>query len=246
MNTEIEKIRVIKYIRVSTQEQGISNLGLKAQNRDIDIKINQLKREFEITNLNNITIYKDIASGKDIKNRPELQKALIEIEKKNTYLIVQKIDRLTRNLKQGINIYMENKGKIFFSNLNTNDYMIIAIFLAQAQKEREQISLRTKKALQELKLSGVKLGRNYKKDSKGKNLKGQNEKAISIMNRNRTEKAREYVKNIYNVFYHLIGNLTYGEIAKWLNVHTKYKTYTNKKFHSYNIYNIVKKYKELI
>ena len=68
--------RYVTYIRVSTKEQGKSGLGLEAQQRDIDLFLqNYSDVPWEI-----IGAFQDVGSGAD-NGRPELQKALALVRK---------------------------------------------------------------------------------------------------------------------------------------------------------------------
>ena len=210
-------MNLVIYLRVSTQEQNHSYLGISAQEKDINNKILQLKKQND--NVKVINKFIEIASGKDLINRPKLQQAIKLCKDKNTYLIVQKIDRLARNLSDGINIFEKELNKrVYFADIDTNDSMIIAILLAHAQKEREQISIRTKKALHELKAQGKKLGRPYKRHKNGKIIKGQNTQAIKKAIQIRQEKHKNYYKHVIEWIcdYRNKGD-TYQSIANMLN-----------------------------
>ena len=68
--------RYILYLRISTQGQQKSGLGLEAQKRDIDLYLeNYSEQPYEI-----LGTFTDVQSGGD-NNRPELKKA-IELAKK--------------------------------------------------------------------------------------------------------------------------------------------------------------------
>ena len=80
----------VSYLRVSTQKQGFSGLGLEAQKEIIQ---NHLR---EITP---IAEYTEVESGrKTDKGRPQLRKSLEHCRKEGATLIVAKLDRLARNV----------------------------------------------------------------------------------------------------------------------------------------------------
>ena len=83
--------RYVTYVRVSTKEQGKSGLGLAAQQRDIDLFLqNYSDVPWEV-----IGAFQDVGSGAD-NGRPELQKALELVRKTGAELLVAKVDRLSR------------------------------------------------------------------------------------------------------------------------------------------------------
>ena len=142
-------MKYIAYYRVSTIKQGISGLGLNAQ-KDIVLKyINQ----------NNgilINSYTEIESGKK-NNRPQLLSALEECRKNNYILIVAKLDRLSRSVNF-ISALTDTNVDFVCCDFPSANKFTIHLFASVAQYERELISVRTKKALEEKKKEGQKLG----------------------------------------------------------------------------------------
>ena len=85
---EKQSKKYVSYIRVSTNEQGKSGLGLKAQRKAILDYINGqavVLKEF-----------REVESG--TKDRPELQKAIAYCKETGACLVASKIDRLARSL----------------------------------------------------------------------------------------------------------------------------------------------------
>lgn len=135
-------IKYIAYMRVSTQRQKRSGLGLEAQQSIIDhyVKINR----GEV-----IEQYIEAESGKESINRPLLNKA-IELCKREGYtMIVAKIDRLSRNVRDTFEIVETLDGRLVACDIPYYpiDSFTLAIFSGMAMREREIISLRTKQAL---------------------------------------------------------------------------------------------------
>ena len=137
----------VAYYRVSTQTQ---NIGLEAQKTMVK---NYLKDKVPIQS------FTEKESGKCDKNRPQLQKALELCKQKKAVLIVATLSRLSRDLHF---ITSLSKSKIDFKCCDMPDATPLTINLmgAIAQYERETISNRTKRALNELKKDGVALGAN--------------------------------------------------------------------------------------
>ena len=137
----------IAYYRVSTKEQGISNLGIEAQKRTVELFCKNGKI---------IHCYTEIESGKNNK-RVKLSAAINECKQTGATLVISKLDRLSRNLAF-VTSLMESQIKFQACDMPTANELTIAIFAAIAQNEVKLISERTKSALQSLKLRGVKLG----------------------------------------------------------------------------------------
>ena len=236
-----EKIKLVVYLRISTIEQEKSGLGLLVQEQEINHKIISLK-----ANSNEITVlgtFKDIASGKSRNNRNGLEKALKMCKEKEAYLIFQKLDRLSRNIQDGITIFKEINEKMIIAQWGQVDSLYFNLRLCIADEERKLISERTKKALNELKKQGVKLGRKWKRDNKGKIIVGQNSKAIKVMleiRRNNSKKHYEKI-NIIITDYRK-QKYSYLKIANKLN-QLNYRTIKNNKFGIHTIQKLINQYK---
>lgn len=110
-------------------------------------------------------IFEETASGAQ-KDRPELLKAVGYL-RKGDVLVVWKLDRLARSLKQLIATIedLEQRGIGFVSlteNIDTTTpggRLVFHVFAALAEFERELIRERTNAGLQSAKARGVKLGR---------------------------------------------------------------------------------------
>jgi len=143
--------KAIAYYRVSTDRQGRSGLGLEAQ-------ADAVSRFATHEGYTIIDTYTETESGKNDK-RPELAAALARCKKERATLIIAKLDRLSRKVSF---IASLNDSKVEFracDNPHANKLQI-NILAAFAEHEREQISTRTKDALQAAKRRGVVLGRN--------------------------------------------------------------------------------------
>ena len=137
--------RLVAYYRVSTNDQ---NLGISAQKEIV-------RKYCEFNSAEIISEFEEHESGKK-NDRQELAKALAESVKNNAYLIVAKIDRLTRVAYFGLQLC--EKYKIIFCDHPDMGTLEQSIYFGMAQQEREYISQRTKAGLAVLKKQGVKLG----------------------------------------------------------------------------------------
>lgn len=137
--------KVIAYYRVSTNDQ---HLGIDAQK---EIVLQYCKNyDAEI-----ICEYEEHESGKK-NDRTQLAMALSESVKHDAYLIVAKIDRLTRVAYFGLELC--EKYRIIFCDHPDMGTLEQSIYFGMAQQEREYISQRTRVALAVLKKKGVRLG----------------------------------------------------------------------------------------
>jgi DNA invertase Pin-like site-specific DNA recombinase len=145
--------QAIAYCRVSTQEQGRSGLGLAAQKEAIE-------RFATAENIEIIGVFEETASGKgdDIKTRPQLQAALQAAAASKAFVVVAKLDRLSRDVGFIAGL-MKAKVAFVVAELGADvDPFLLHLFAALAEKERATISFRTKSALQAAKARGQKLG----------------------------------------------------------------------------------------
>ena len=143
----------VTYIRVSTKEQGKSGLGLEAQQRDIELFLeNYSDVPWEV-----IGAFKDVGSGAD-NGRPELQKAIALAKKTGAELLVAKLDRLSRRVAFIATLMEDKKLKLRVASMPAADKTMLHIHAMVAEMERDFISLRTKAALAAAKARGVKLG----------------------------------------------------------------------------------------
>lgn len=139
----------VPYYRVSTERQGQSRLGLDAQQKAVNdfAKQNQFKLLKEFT---------EVETGKHNK-RPILLEALAYCRKYKATLLIAKLDRLGRNVAF-ISALMESEVDFIAVDNPYANKLIVHIMAAFAEHERDQISTRTKEALQIAKKRGVKLG----------------------------------------------------------------------------------------
>lgn len=136
----------VAYYRVSTKRQGDSGLGLEAQHTYID----HFYKDKSI-----IAEFTDVRSGKNIKNREQLQAAIQLCKQRKATLVVAKVDRLSRDTEQALWIYRELEERLESCDIPNLDKFSLTLFMAIADRERELTSIRTKVALlQKVKRSG--------------------------------------------------------------------------------------------
>jgi DNA invertase Pin-like site-specific DNA recombinase len=145
---------VVAYVRVSTQTQGKSGLGIEAQ-RDA------IARFAEAEGLELLGEFVEVETGKGcdaIDRRPQLAAALRQARKAKAAVVVAKLDRLSRDV-HFISGLMAHKVPFIVAELGADcDPFMLHIYAALAEKERALISQRTTAALAQAKQRGVVLG----------------------------------------------------------------------------------------
>ena len=139
----------VSYLRVSTQKQGQSGLGLEAQRKAVEDYLNggDWKLIEEVV---------EVESGKKNK-RPKLNEAIELCKASGATLVVAKIDRLTRDAAFLLNL--KDAGIDFIAaDMPEANRLTIGIMALVAEQEREAISKRTKEALAAAKVRGVQVG----------------------------------------------------------------------------------------
>ncbi|GAB2736780.1 recombinase family protein [Sinomonas soli] len=153
--------RAIGYVRVSTEEQVVSGLGLDAQRREIQAKADAAGWRLEF-------IEDAGLSGKSMA-RPGIQDALQRLNaRKADILVVAKLDRLSRSLADGAAVMQQamrrgwslvscDAGDIDMST--PTGEALAGSMLVFSQLERRLIGQRTAAALAVKRANGVRLGR---------------------------------------------------------------------------------------
>ena len=140
----------IGYIRVSTQKEGRSGLGLSAQQTAI--------RNFaQAEGLTIVQWLQDVESGSH-SERPALLEALKNSKILGCPVVVAKLDRLSRDAHFILSL-MKEKAEFIVADIGrVEDPMMLHIHAVFAESERKKISDRTKAALAARKARGFKLG----------------------------------------------------------------------------------------
>jgi DNA invertase Pin-like site-specific DNA recombinase len=156
-------MRLIAYLRVSTDEQANSGAGIEAQRAAI---FAEAKRRG--WNEADIQWIEDAGYSGKSTNRPGLQLALEALRRGEAKaLVISKMDRLSRSLLDFVTIMAEaqKQGWCLIAldapadpSTPTGEAMV-SILATLAQWERRVIGIRTKEALAIKKQEGVRLGR---------------------------------------------------------------------------------------
>jgi DNA invertase Pin-like site-specific DNA recombinase len=196
----------VAYFRVSTDKQGRSGLGLEAQDAAVMNWLNGGKWEL-------LGKFTEQESGKRHDNRPQLKAALDLCRRRKATLVIAKLDRLTRNAAFLGNLLESGVKFVAVDNANATP-LTIRILAAVAQEEREQISNRTKAALQAKKARGALLG------FANPGRKGPSPtEAARIRGRRISQDARQFAANTLPIIASIkkAGVSTYSGVAKALN-----------------------------
>jgi DNA invertase Pin-like site-specific DNA recombinase len=142
--------KYISYLRVSTQKQGQSGLGLEGQRAAVEAWLNG-------GNWSLVEEVVEIESGKSHRNRPALAKALDTCKVYGAKLIISRLDRLSRD--PVFLLSLRDAGIDFVAvDMPNANRMTVGVMALVAEQEREAISIRTTAALAAAKARGVKLG----------------------------------------------------------------------------------------
>jgi DNA invertase Pin-like site-specific DNA recombinase len=148
------KGKYISYLRVSTDKQGRSGLGLEAQRAAVDSYLNGGRWTLAAE-------YLEAESGKR-SDRPKLAKALAHAKAIGATLVFAKLDRLTRNVDL-LRALVASDVDLVFCDLphvppGAMGRFLLTQMASVAELEAGLISERTKAALAAAKARGVKLG----------------------------------------------------------------------------------------
>ena len=138
----------VTYLRVSTDRQGKSGLGLDAQRKAV---ADHVAGKGEIA-----AEYVEIESGKK-NDRPQLARALAEAKRIGAVLLIAKLDRLARNVAFIANL-LEAGVEIAAADMPEANRFLLHVMAAVAEHEAQAISDRTRAALAAAKARGVALG----------------------------------------------------------------------------------------
>jgi DNA invertase Pin-like site-specific DNA recombinase len=198
----MEDIVYVAYLRVSTQRQGTSGLGLQAQQEIIQKYLNGKTP---------IAEFVEVESGRK-SDRPKLHEALELCKKKKATLIVAKMDRLSRNVTFTSQL-LDSGIEIVFCDFPRANRLVLTIIAAISEYEAGLIRQRTKAALQVKKEQGCQLG-------KPENLMRNLGKAIANSRKTNQERAHNNPNNkrAVAILRSLVNKTTnYSEMARVLN-----------------------------
>ena len=154
-------MRLIAYLRVSTDEQGDSGLGLEAQRADV-------ARYCQASGHQLVRVVREVASARKATTRPGLEEALEAVEAGEADgIIASRLDRFCRSVVQADDILsrLGRAGGVMVAldlGVDTSTpagRFVMNVLASVAQWERDVISERTTNALAAARSQGTRIGR---------------------------------------------------------------------------------------
>jgi DNA invertase Pin-like site-specific DNA recombinase len=180
----------IGYLRVSTQEQGRSGLGLAAQR--LEIEAFALREGLAVRSW-----HQDVQTGAGadaLLLRPGLATALKEAKSARCSLIVSRLDRLSRNV-HFISGLMEHRVHFIVAALGRDcDHFVLHIYASLAEQERKLISLRCKAAAAVRKRKGHRFGLALRSKTERRQVNALGRAALTKLANERAEAYRLHIE----------------------------------------------------
>lgn len=202
--------KMVAYLRVSTDQQRRSGLGIEAQAAAVAQHIQQAGCELLAT-------YTEVETGKKdaLENRPEPRKAIAHAKRTRGTLVVAKLDRLARSVAVTSMLHQSGVEFVCVDNPSANR-LTVQILAVVAEAEARAISERTKAALAAYKARGGLLGASRPESrnlTQGARMKGAKNAALI-----HKENAREAYADVASELRVLKNNgSTLRDIARVLN-----------------------------
>ena len=192
---DVPKQKFVVFLRVSTQGQSADGLGIAAQRRDINLFLQHQEDPEVVSEL--------VEAESGVKDsRPVLKEALRLCRTHRAALLVQKVERITRDLEVLARIVKDPEVMVRVASLPNADNFQIHLFGCLAAQEREFISQRTRAALAAAKARGIQLGN----------------PRLAEINRTRKRAARQFADQHSNLIWSLRNKgRTLREICSVLN-----------------------------
>jgi site-specific DNA recombinase len=151
-------MRVIGYVRVSTEEQATAGVSLSAQ-------AEKVRAYCALYDLDLVELVEDAGASAKTLDRPGLQRALTMLRKGQAEgIVIAKLDRLTRSVADMASLisdfFGEKAGRSLFSVADSIDTrtaagrMVLNILVSVSQWEREAVAERTRDALRHKRAKG--------------------------------------------------------------------------------------------
>jgi DNA invertase Pin-like site-specific DNA recombinase len=149
----VERNAIVAYLRVSTQRQGRSGLGIEAQRESVQAYATAQGRPV-------VAEYVEVETGKGsdaLSRRPKLNEALNLAQRGGHTLVVARLDRLSRSVAF-ISHLMTTRIRFKVAEMPDAEELMLHIYAAFAEEERRKIASRTRDALKAAKARSVRLG----------------------------------------------------------------------------------------
>lgn len=143
----------ISYLRVSTDRQGMSGLGIEAQREAVQRYVASVGGTLLAENV-------EVETGRSA-TRPILLQSIAQCRRDRAVLLIARLDRLARSVSFIASLIDSGVEFVAADNPAANK-LVLHMMAAFAEFERDQIAARTKAALAAAKARGVVLGLNGK------------------------------------------------------------------------------------
>ncbi len=216
---EVKTNDFVVLLRVSTTKQGSDGNGIAAQRRDIQLFLNQQENPRVIAEHVEV-----ISGGKE--DRPVMQEAIRAAKKHKCPLLIQKVDRLTRDVETLGRLTKDKNLMLKVAAIPNASNFEIHLYGILAAQERLVISHRVKAAMAASKERyGTKFGNPN----------------LAEMNKTRKREARVYAYKYSNLILNLRKeNKSLREICDILN-RSGIKTRNGKSFYPVQVHRILKR-----
>lgn len=145
--------KIVTYSRVSRQSQGMTGLGMAAQDK-------LLADYIAVHGARVVETFKEVKSG--LRDRPALRKAIAKAKATRSTLVCAKLDRIGRRASEVLTLLDRSDVKVVFADMPHASNLQLGIMAVVAEEEARAISARTVAALavakMRLKREGKKLG----------------------------------------------------------------------------------------
>src|SRR3979490_2423034 len=155
--------RAIAYLRVSTQQQQRSGLGIEAQRATV----RQFAAAEKLTIASEFVEFESGKGADALDRRPQLAAALAAAKASKCSVVVAKLDRLSRDVAFVAGLMAQRVPFIVAELGRDADPFMLHLYAALAEKERRLIAERTKAALAAKRAAGVSLGNPHNLDHAG-------------------------------------------------------------------------------
>jgi DNA invertase Pin-like site-specific DNA recombinase len=216
--------KLIGYTRVSTKEQGKTKNGLEAQAEAI-----RLFAHYNGYDL--VEIVEEVRTGAD-NERPVLAEITKRAKKIGAYIVVNKLDRLSRDAVFILTYVRDNPRTIVTQLGEDVDPFMLHIYAGLAEKERAMISERTRAALQAKKARGETLGATETVRAK----------ALAASSASRLQQSCDFAERVKPMIQRMIlAGMSYRAMAAELNA-LNVKTARGGDWHAMTVRNIVERF----
>lgn len=195
-------MKVVLYRRLSKKNTAENSHGLDVQEMDLQQYLANNPR-CEV-----VGEFGEFYSGRgDFRKRQEFAKALSVCKELGATLVVNKPDRLARDVESGAHII--NNYKVVFTNYPDADTLTKHILLTVAQAESDNTSSRVTAALEIAKSKGVKLGASAEKYKRNPNN-------ATVINRKEAVQRTQCVSEQIKLITSVMPRATYKKVAEAL------------------------------